>query len=189
MNTSTQRTDWKLAIGLIVLGVVARLLPHPPNVTPFVGLALFAGARIMGGWSVALPVAAIVVSDLIIGLHDVVAFTWLGVALVAMLGWRLQIERSTRRVAAMSVAASTLFFIVSNFGVWLMGEGGTMYAKTLTGLVSCYVAALPFYRNALVGDLVYTLAVFALYDYCLDRSLSRSVVRVPADHRSHAGRG
>ena len=188
METSP-RTDWKLAIGLIGLGVVARLLPHPPNVTPFVGLALFAGARLAPGWGIALPVAAAIISDLFLGLHDVVAFTWLSIALIGMLGWRLRGERSTGRVAGSSIAASTLFFLVSNVGVWLLGERGTMYAKTLQGLWTCYVAALPFYRNALVGDLIYTLGIFAVYDYSLRRQLVRSPVSVRGGHPSHASHG
>jgi hypothetical protein len=79
-------------------------------------------------------------------------------ALVVVLGrWLLRRRRSGPRVAGAAVVASILFFLVSNFGVWL---GGALYPRTLEGLAACYVAAIPFFGATLLGDVVYAAALF-----------------------------
>ncbi len=160
-------TDRKFLSGLIVafllLGVVARLVPHLPNVTPLTAIALFGGTYFAKRWAILLPLAIVVISDLFIGLHGVIAFTWSSFALVGLLGWWIRTQARVGRVAAASLAGSTIFFVVSNFGVWLVGDGGTMYPHTLEGLQLCYTAALPFYRNALLGDLMYTSVLFGCF--------------------------
>ena len=152
-----------LAIGLLVFAAFARLIPHPPNMTPLVAVALFGGATLSKGLGILVPLVAIMASDLALGLHDVVAFTWGSVILMAMLGWWVRPHSHGGRIAGAAVLGSTLFFLVTNFGVWLVGHGGSMYPKTLAGLLECYIAALPFYRNALIGDLGWTLGLFGLY--------------------------
>lgn len=152
-----------LAVGLLVVAAFARLLPHPPNMTPLVAVALFGGATLSTGLGIAVPLVAILASDLVLGLHDVVAFTWGSVLLTVMLGWWVGRRPRTGRIAGGAVLGSTLFFLVTNFGVWLLGHGGTMYPRTPAGVLECYVAALPFYRNALIGDLGWSLGLFGLY--------------------------
>lgn len=158
-----------LAIGLLALAALARLLPHPANMTPLVAVALFGGAVLPRRLGLAVPLLAIIASDLALGLHDVVAFTWSGVLVAAMVG-RLMVPRASRSgfprpapLALASVMGSTLFFIVSNFGVWLVGHSGTLYPHTSSGLAACFAAGLPFYRNALLGDLGWTFGLFGLY--------------------------
>ena len=160
---SEDRSSSWIAAGLILLAAVARLLPHPPNVTPVMALSLFAGACLSRRLGIIVPVAAVILSDLVLGLYDTAAFTWAATAIVGLLGWTLRRSASPGRIAAASVAGSTVFFILTNASVWLLGEGGRMYPKTLDGLAACYVAALPFFRNALVGDLVCTAVIFGVY--------------------------
>lgn len=164
METSQERpiSQW-MVIGLISLGVVARWVPHPPNVTPLTALALFGGAYLSRRWAIGLPLLAVVLSDLVIGLHETVAFTWGAFALAGLLGWWLRRQPSPKRIVLASCAGSMLFFLVTNFGVWLVGEQGTMYPHTIDGLVGCYVAGLPFLRNTFVGDLMWTAGLFGLY--------------------------
>ena len=158
--------------GLIALGVLARLLPHPHNVTPLTAMALFGGAYLSRRWGILLPLAIVVLSDLVLGFHDVMAFTWGAFALIGLAGWWLRRQPRAGRVVFASVAGSTMFFLVTNFGVWLLGDQGTMYPKTLEGLWTCYIAALPFFRNALLGDVVYTSSFFGLYAWMTSRRLS-----------------
>ena len=167
-----------LAIGFIVVGVVARLVPHPANVTPLTAMALFGATYLSRRWGILLPLATVILSDLVIGLHDVVLFTWGGFALTGVVGWWLRRQPSAGRILASAVAGSLIFFLVSNFGVWLIGDGGTMYPKTAQGLWSCVVAALPFYRNALLGDVVYTAGFFGLYAWVSRRVVVSQTVRV-----------
>lgn len=164
MQTAQERrTAQGLVIGLLLLGVIARWVPHPENVTPLTALALFGGAFLSRRWAIGLPLLAVILSDLAIGLHEVIAFTWGAFALTGLIGWWVRKQPSVRRIISASVFGSLLFFILTNFGVWLLGHQGAMYPKTLDGLTSCYVAALPFFRNSLVGDLAWTSALFGLY--------------------------
>ncbi len=164
METSQERpiSQW-LVIGLISLGVVARWVPHPPNVTPLTALALFGGAYLSRRWAIGLPLLAVVLSDLVIGLHETIAFTWGAFALAGLLGWWLRRQPSPKRILLASCTGSMLFFLVTNFGVWLVGEQGTMYPHTIDGLVGCCVAGLPFLRNTFAGDLMWTTGLFGLY--------------------------
>lgn len=167
-----------LAMGLILLGVVARLIPHPPNVTPLTAIALFGGTSLPKRWAILLPLVIVAISDLLIGLHDVVAFTWSSLALTGLLGWWIRKRAHAARIAFCAIAGSTIFFLVTNFGVWLVGDGGLMYPKTFQGLWLCYIAALPFYRNALIGDLVFTAAIFGLYALATKRQLLYGIARL-----------
>ena len=174
MSSESTKTPTWIAYALIAAGLAARLLPHPPNVSPLTAIALFAGACLAPQWGVVVPLAAVVFSDLVLGFYDVMPFTWSAFALIGLLGWWLRAHPSTPRIAWASVLGSTLLFAITNFGVWLYGEGGTIYPKTLHGLWTCYVAALPFFRNTLAGDLVYTGAIFSLYAVATRKSLARA---------------
>jgi hypothetical protein len=158
-----------LACGLVTLGVLTRVLPHPPNLTLATALALFAGSFCTSRATVAIPLAAMVVSDLILGMHELVAFTWGGVVLTWLLGRWLRRRQSAGRVALAAAAGSTLYFLLTNIGVWLFADGSTAYPKTVDGLVHCFVMALPFYRTALLGDLIYTAALFGLWQLAAAR--------------------
>ncbi len=156
---------------LYVLGAtVLRLLPHPWNVTPVGAMFLFSGATFRSRReSLLAPLVALLVSD-----YAVVRFlyhgqyawfspwTWTGFLLIGLLGWTLRNRMTWARVAAASLGGSVLFFLVSNFGVWVHGK---MYPLTLAGLLQCYAMALPFFRNSLLGDLFYNAVMFGSYHY------------------------
>ena len=163
-SASTRFSPW-VACGLVTIGVLARLLPHPPNLTPTIALALFAGAACTSRSTLLIPLATMVFSDLLLGVHPVIPFTWGGLALAWAFGRWVGRQPRAGRIALATLGSSTGFFLLSNFGVWLIGHGTEAYPKTLAGLAQCYVMALPFYRTALIGDLVYSAALFALWAY------------------------
>lgn len=143
---------------LIGLAALSRLIPHPPNFTPVIAMALFGGAVIADRkLALLVPLLALLVSDLLIGLHDTMLFVYGGVALITMLGFVLHKRRSFGRVFGYALAASVLFFTITNLGVWLKGG---LYPLTVEGLVACYVAAIPFFHNTLVATLLYTALLF-----------------------------
>ena len=146
-----------LAYGLVLIGILARLLPHPPNVTPLVAVALFSGAYLPRRLGLVVPLVIMMLSDLVIGFEPQVLFGWLAFVVVAVMGFSVRKRHSVARLAATSLAASTLFFLLSNFGVWCEAR---LYAMTLGGLRDCYIAAVPFYRNMLLGDLAFVAALF-----------------------------
>ena len=144
---------------LIILGIVGRFAPHPANFTPIAAVALFAGVFLPRRYAIIVPLAAMVISDLIIGLHDLILFTWGSFALVGMIGWWIRTRRSARRIVAGSLGASFLFFLVTN---WAVMQFGAMYPHSLEGLMASYAAGLPFFRNMLAGDLFFSGALFGL---------------------------
>ena len=156
-------TELPLAACLLILDVVARLLPHAPNVTPMAASALFAGvifrSRLV---AVTTPVAAMVLGDLILGTYDwrVAGVVYVSLALPAFAGmWdrSLRTPRLPLLLVPLALASSVTFFVTTNFAVWAFGG---MYADDLTGLLHCYAAALPFLRNGVMGDLFWTAALF-----------------------------
>ena len=172
---TSAKTHQPLAWALMAAAIVARLLPHPPNVTLLSAIALFGGSVLPKRWSLLVPLASVVASDALIGFHDVIAFTWGSVILTATLGWWVRQSPRPGRIVRASLIGSTMFFLVTNFGVWLVGGHGAMYPKTLGGLWSCYVAAVPFYRSALLADLIYTGTLFAAYAW-MSRRLGAPVL-------------
>lgn len=147
------------ALVLLVLAATAtRLLPHPPNVTSIAALALFGGAYFGNRWlAFALPLLALLGSDLVLGFYPGMAVQYLSFAVVICIGLTLRRRRSFARVTLAALAGSVSFFVLTNFGVWALG---TIYPRTLAGLEVCFVAAIPFFRNTLVGDLFYTAVLF-----------------------------
>ena len=150
-----------LAIILVISGVLLRFAPHAPNFTPVAAIAIFAGAYLKKRHAIIVPLALMMVSDLFLGLHDVVIFTWGGFVIAALLGVWVKKERGFLRITLASLSSSLIFFIISNFGVWLMG----WYPRTLSGLTNCYIMALPFLRNFTLATLLYTAALYAIYEF------------------------
>lgn len=145
-------------ITMIVAAAATRLIPHPPNLTSVTALALFGGAYFSNRWLAFLvPLAALLGSDLILGFYPHVEVQYLSFALIICIGFMLQRQRTAKRIAAAVLISSLVFFIITNFGVWAFSS---LYPKTLAGLVACYIAAIPFFRNALVGDLLYAAILF-----------------------------
>jgi hypothetical protein len=168
----TSRLAW-LAVALVVFGVAMRLLPHPANLAPVGAIALFGGAilpRKLAWW---LPLAVMVVSDLIIGFYHGIVFTWAAFLLVGLYGMALRERSNWFRVPIGALGSAVIFFIVSNFGVWAEGR---MYVHTWSGLVDCYTMALPFFRNTFFGDFMYGWLLFGLYAAALAYVRGRSPV-------------
>ena len=149
-----------LAISLIICGILLRFAGHTPNFTPVAAIALFSGVYLSKKYAFIVPLALMIVSDIFLGMHNVVIFTWGGFALATALGLWLKNRKSVLGIAVASVASSVLFYLISNFGVWLMG----WYPRTLVGLLDCYIMAVPFLRNFTLATLIYSGAFFGLYE-------------------------
>ena len=158
MRTPGGSADVWLAAGLIGLDVLARVLPHAPSFSPVAASALFAGMVIARRFALAVPLTAMLLSDLILGFDGwtmrLVVYAALTVPAVFGL-----MARDVRWPLAFPLAAasSVIFFVVTNFAVWLTSG---MYSTDAAGLAKCYIAALPFFQNTLIGDLLWTAALF-----------------------------
>lgn len=154
------RTNLMIMLGIVALAAVWRLVPHPDNMAPVAAMALFAGARLSHPLArYALPVAAMVISDLLIGFHSTMGFVYVGMLFAVLMGSFLR-DRGIGAYAGASVANSLVFFLVTNFGVW---QATGMYAADLSGLAASYLAGVPFLWKTLAGDLFFTLSFFALF--------------------------
>lgn len=156
-----KRTHLAIIVGLIAIGVVMRIMPHPPNFAPITALALFGGAVLPKRTGLWLPLAAMVMSDLIIGLHPLIPVTWGTFLLIALFaGKQLRGRLNTGSILASSLGSSLFFFAASNLAVW---AEGALYPRTLAGLSDTFVQALPFFRNTLLGDLFFAGMFFGAY--------------------------
>src|SRR6516162_752366 len=151
--------ELSLAMGLVGLDIVARLAPHAPNVTPIAASALFAGMVLRSrALALAVPLAAMLVSDLVVGAYDwrVMSVVYAALALPALLA-RWGRTRSAVLLPPLVLSSSLFFFATTNFAVWAFSG---MYAHDVHGLVHCYVAALPFLQNTVIGDMFWATLLF-----------------------------
>ena len=156
------RGELSLAISLVGLDIVARVAPHAPNVTPIAASAVFAGMVLRSrALALAVPIAALLLSDLVVGAYDwrITGVVYAALALPALAA-RWGRARPVVVLAPLVLSSSLLFFATTNFAVWAFSG---MYAHDLHGLVLCYVAALPFLGNTVAGDMLWTTLLFATW--------------------------
>jgi hypothetical protein len=145
-----------LTLMFVLLAVFVRLAPHPPNFTPITALALFGATtfsnRVLG---TLLPLIALAISDLYLGFYSISIWVYSSFLAISLLGhyWK---TIKTKNI----LMSSLLFFIVTNFGVWLTG-----YPKTIEGFVLCYTLAIPFFINAIAGDLFFSYILKYSYSF------------------------
>lgn len=142
-------------ISVILFAVLSRFLPHPPNFTPIAAIALLSSKGFANRWVVFLiPIVSLFISDLILGLHATIPFVYASFVLIALLG--MYVKKMNIGTVLLS---SIIFFLVSNFGVWLLH-----YPISVEGLVQFYTLALPIFLNTILGDLVYgALLIYPFY--------------------------
>ena len=134
-------------IAFMLIAVLFRLFPHLPNFTPVTAIALFGGLYFSNRkMAYLVPIFIMALSDVFLGFHPISLFVYTAFLLVSFIGTQ------TNKPSIYTILLGSLsFFIVTNFGVWLIG-----YPKTWTGLIECYTLALPFFRNSLLGDFFYS---------------------------------
>ena len=159
---------------LLVLATLVHLLPHPFGVTPIGALALYAGACGDRRRSWLIPLLPVALGAAIVGLFDpiVMIFVFAGFALSTQAGrWLLARDRSLSRYAAAIVAGASIFFLLSNFSVWLAG----FYPPTAAGLAECLANGLPFLFRALAADAAYCCLLFGAHEL-IERSAEAPAV-------------
>lgn len=145
-------------VAMVLGAALTRIAPHPWNFTPIGGMALFSGAAFRNrAVAFSVPFAALFLSDLWIGLHSLMWAVYGSFALNILMGMWLRGRRRLLPVAATTIASALLFFLITNWAVWL---SGMTYPKTFTGLITCYIAGLPYFGNTLAGDAFYVAALF-----------------------------
>lgn len=150
-----------VAILLVILAISTRLLPHPANFAAVGAVALFSGTYLKKNYAIWLPLIIMVISDVIIGLHNLIFFTWGSFILIGCIGFWVRKNKNFHNVIFATVTGSLAFFFITNFAVWAFTP---LYAKTSQGLLECFVMALPFFRNSFLGDAFYVGVLFGAYE-------------------------
>jgi len=145
----------------IAFGVIMRLIPHSPNFTPIGAIALWSGIYLPKRYAFLVAIGAMLLSDLVIGFYSlgIMASVYLGWIIMTSLG---TISKNKLHAGLSVIAGSLLFFLLTNFAVWLFGS---FYPATFDGLISSYINALPFFRNSLTANLIYSTALIAITEY------------------------
>lgn len=155
---------------MVLTATIARLIPHPPNFTPIAAIALFGGASFASKRAAFLvPLAALFLSDLILGFYATTPVVYASFALITCLGLWLRRSQNLQRLTVAAIAGAVLFFVLTNLGVWLFD---TLYPKTLAGLAECYVTGIPFFWNTLLSDLLYSALLFGSLAFAEKRWLT-----------------
>lgn len=161
---------------MVTAAAFVRLIPHPPNFAPIAAMALFGGAYFSKKWAAFLiPFAAMFITDLLLGFHSTMWAVYLSFALIVLLGMTMIKHKKVGNIFFASVTASVMFFVITNFGVWISTP---YYEKTGTGLVACYTAAIPFFHHTLLGDLFFVAILFGLYELAKAKFHSLAEVKV-----------
>lgn len=174
--------------GFILLAALSRILPHPTNFTPMGAMALLGAATIGSrALAIAFPLIAFWISDLVLNnlfyasYYDGFAwftpgFVWMygAMVLTSLIGFMLLSNVRPTRIAGAALLSSTSFFLITNFGVWL---GSPLYPQTVQGLMASYIAGIPFFQNALLGDLFYSAVLFSAFGWLANRDLVMLPVR------------
>ena len=136
----------------IVIAALMRLIPHPPNFVPITAIAIFAGVKFRNiKLAYVIPIAVMLISDLFIGFYSISLFVYLAFILITTYSYIFK-KYSIKNI----LLSSLLFFVVTNFGVWLIGG----YPKNIEGLILCYTMAIPFFTNSLMADLLFSAILY-----------------------------
>lgn len=151
-------TQYRIFIATLILLASSRFLPHPPNFTNLITLSFYV-PLIFGRKYISLVFFSFVVTDLFIGFHKTIFFTWVTIIII---GYTSVYFRGIIKDRIKGIIVSLItFYILSNFGVWLSG----MYTYDISGLINCYIVAIPFFGNTIISTVIYSSITEILLKY------------------------
>ena len=151
-----------IILAIIIFAAFTRLIPHPPNFTPIIAMGLFGGAYLKDSRLVFLiPLIAMLLADALLGFHMMMFWVYGSLLIISLLGILLKNRTSLINYTIAVLGGSLLFFLFTNFGVWFISG---FYEKSVLGLITCYVMALPFFYNTLAGSVFYSAIMFGGYE-------------------------
>ena len=163
MFSSLTKPRFLVITSMIILSALVRFIPHPPNFAPIAALALFGGKYYTDKkFAFIVPVLVMIITDAVIGFHYLIPAVYISFLIIAGIGLLLRKTNKVSWLIAGSIAASTLFFILTNFYEWY---AGILYPQTFNGLITCYVAAIPFFFNTLIADLFFVIAMSMTFEF------------------------
>jgi len=145
-----------------LLGIVSRIAPHPANMTAVGASALFVSAKYGTKKGLIVMLLTMLIADSIKGLHSVMWATYGSLFLAVLIGAFIRSRKNPSWIIGGTLLSSVVFFVITNFAVWLAPN--FMYERTLAGLINCYTMAIPFFRNSLIGDMIYSSIFFGGFE-------------------------
>lgn len=148
-----------VVVMIILCGALMRWIPHLPNFSPIAAMALLSGVYIRDNrLAFLVPFVSLILGDIVIGFHNLIPFVYFSFALTVIMGLFIRKNCGMVKIAGASLVSAVLFFIVTNFGAWLVMP---VYTKNMSGLMASYVAAIPFFGNTLMSHMFYSMVLFA----------------------------
>jgi len=159
MNKKIWNTRFTVILGIIFAGAFMRLIPHWPNFTPIAAMALFGGAYLGKRYlAYAIPILAMLVSDLVIGFHTNMAAVYIAFAVTVTIGLFMSKKLNAYTVLGASLTSSVIFFLITNFAAWMSSPH--LYTANFAGLMQCYTAGLVFFNDGSFGVSFFMNEVF-----------------------------
>jgi hypothetical protein len=164
MQVMKENENWihpraALVTGIVIAAAALRILPHPFNFAPIGALALFGGAYFSSRRAaVVVPLLSLLAGDFFVGFHRLLLYVYASFLLSVFIGLWLRRKKSASRIGTATLAGAIQFFLVTNFAVWVTSTGS--YPKNLGGLLTCYIAGVPFFWNTIAGDAFYVALLF-----------------------------
>jgi len=154
-------------ISFILILVLARLIPHPPNFTPLVAVAIMSGYFFRNIYlSLATLLISMLIADFFIGFYENMIFVYISLILIAFIFYKKSKRINFKNLFIFGLVGSIIFFITSNFGVWALGSIGVNdipYEKNLKGLIECYFLAIPFFKNTFLSTIIFSYPAIYIY--------------------------
>tara|TARA_B100000475_G_scaffold197913_1_gene177665 strand:- start:110 stop:832 length:723 start_codon:yes stop_codon:yes gene_type:complete len=164
-------------IGLILILTLSRIIPHPWNFTPVIAVAIMSGYFFKNIYfSFSILLISMFVADLFLGFYENMIFVYISLLLISFIFYKISKRINFKNLFIYGFAGSVIFFVISNFGVWALGSPGVSnlpYDKTLSGLIECYVFAIPFFPNTFLSTLIFSYPAIYIYKSLPSWSSSR----------------
>lgn len=142
----------KISIGIFLALAASRFIPHPPNFTSLITLSFYI-PLLFGVKFIPILLLSFIITDIVIGFHEVALFTWGTVILIGLIA-KLFGSNITTRISG-ALFGACLFYLITNFGVWSLGS----YGYSLEGLIACYTLAIPFFAYSLISTLIFSVII------------------------------
>lgn len=141
-------------LGIILILAFSRLIPHPPNFTPIISMALLGGYFFTNIYlSIIILILSVLLSDFFLGFYENMLFVYFTILTINLIFYNISYKINFKNLYLFSFSAAFIFYVTTNFGVWVTGN---LYEKNLNGLIECYFLALPFFKNTLISTLFYS---------------------------------
>jgi hypothetical protein len=147
----------KISLGIFLILAASRFVPHPPNFTSLLALSFYVPA-VFGIRYVPIVILALLLTDSIIGFHSTMIFTLSSVGIIGIISKYFNKSIYFRIFGALTSAV--IFFLISNFGVWVSGS----YGYDLNGFLTCYLLAIPFFTNTILSTLIFSVVIEFIYN-------------------------